>query len=97
MEANRYVPRGRNELHTILERHFGDFCEQYDKKCAATYGKYRAERIEEIGERFSTCGNYLQGVARIRCTNPDCPPDSNRSLRCTAVLRLRSEITSPII
>ena len=38
---NRYVPRGRNELHTIFERHFDDFCEQYDEKYAATYGMYR--------------------------------------------------------
>jgi hypothetical protein len=69
---NRYVPRGRNELHTIFERHFADFCEQYDEKYAATYGRYRLERIKQIGERFSSCGDYLQGVARIRCTNPEC-------------------------
>lgn len=75
MAANRYVPRGRNELHTIFERHFDDFCEQYDEKLAATYGRYRLERIQQIGERFSTCGDYLQGVARIRCTNPECGHD----------------------
>lgn len=70
--ANRYAPRGRNELHTIFERHFAEFCEQYDEKYAGTYGMYRLERIQQIGERFSTCGDYLQGVARIRCTNPEC-------------------------
>ena len=73
--ANRYVPRGRNELHTIFERHFADFCAQYDEKYAATYGRYRLERIQQLGERFSTCGDYLQGVARIRCTNPECGHD----------------------
>ena len=57
------------ELHTICERHFGA---QYDEKYAATYGRYRLERIQQIGERFCTCGDYLQGVARIRCTNPEC-------------------------
>ena len=70
--AERYIPRGRNELHTIFERHLAEFCEQYDEKYAATYGMYRIERIQTIGERFSTCGDYLQGVARIRCTNPEC-------------------------
>jgi len=45
---------------------------QYDEKYAATYGMYRLERIQQIGERFSSCGDYLQGVARIRCTNPEC-------------------------
>ena len=62
----RYVPRGHNDLHTIFERHFVDFCEQYDEKYAATYGMYRLDRIQQIGERFSSCGGYLQGVARIR-------------------------------
>jgi len=79
---NRYVPRGRNELHTIFERHFGDFCAQYDEKYAATYGRYRLERIQQIGERFCTCGDYLHGVARIRCTNPECGHDFFRPFSC---------------
>jgi hypothetical protein len=79
---NRYVPRGRNELHTIFERHFPDFCEQYDEKYAATYGRYRLKRIQQLGERFSTCGDYLQGVARIRCTNPECGHDYFRPFSC---------------
>jgi hypothetical protein len=79
---NQYVPRGRNELHTIFERHFEDFCEQYDEKYAATYGRYRLERIQQLGERFSTCGDYLQGVARIRCTNPECGHDYFRPFSC---------------
>lgn len=72
MEANQYVPRGRNDLHTILERHFGDSCDRYDGQYAATYGRYRLERIQQLGERFCTFGDYLQGVARIRCANPEC-------------------------
>ena len=79
---NQYVPRGRNELHTIFERHFGDFCAQYDEKYAATYGRYRLERIQQIGQRFCTCGDYLQGVARIRCTNPECGHDYFRPFSC---------------
>ena len=34
---NRYVPRSRNEFHAIFERHFTDFCDNYDEKYAATY------------------------------------------------------------
>jgi hypothetical protein len=79
---NRYVPRGRNELHTVFERHFENFCEHYEKKYAATYGRYRLERIQQIGERFCTCGDYLQGVARIRCTNPECGHDYFRPFSC---------------
>jgi hypothetical protein len=69
--TDRYVPRGRNELHTIFERHLTDFREHYEEKYAATYGNYHLERIQKIGERFCICGDYLQGVARIRCTNPE--------------------------
>jgi hypothetical protein len=81
-ERNQYVPRGRNELHTIFERHFADFCEHYDERYAATYGRYRLERIQQLGERFSACGDYLQGVARIRCTNPECGHDYFRPFSC---------------
>ena len=83
MATNRYVPRGRNELHTIFERHFADFCKRYDEKYTPTYGMYRLERIEQIGEQFPTCGDYLQGVARIRRTNPECGHDYFRPFSCT--------------
>ena len=80
--TDRYVPRGRNELHTIFERHFAEFCEHYEEKYAATYGRYRLERIQQLGERFTACGDYLQGVARVRCTNPECGHDYFRPFSC---------------
>ena len=80
--TNRYVPRGRNELHTIFERHFDDFYAQYDEKYAATYGTYRLERLQDVGTRFRLCGDYLQGVARIRCSNPECGYDFFRPFSC---------------
>ncbi len=61
----RYIPRGRNELHKIFDNHFADFCKQYDEKYAAKYGMFRRDRIQQVGENFSTCGDYLQGVVRI--------------------------------
>ena len=39
----QYVPRGWNELYTILDHYFPDFCEQYDKKYASKYGVFRLE------------------------------------------------------
>jgi hypothetical protein len=82
LPTNRYVPRGRNELHTIFERHFVDFCNHYDEKYAGTYGMFRLERIQKLGKRFSTCVDYLQGIARIRCTNPECGHDYFRPFSC---------------
>jgi hypothetical protein len=45
-------------------------------------GYMHLERIQQLGERFSTCGDYLQGVARIECTNPECGHDSFRQFSC---------------
>ena len=77
-----YVPRGRNVLHTIFEKHFQDFCAAYEETYADRYGKFRLERIMEVCEHFITCGDYLQGVARIRCTNPECGHDYFRPFSC---------------
>ncbi len=77
-----YLPRGRNTLHTVFERHFTDFCSRYDEEYADAYGKFRLERIQAVGEHFLTCGDYRQGIARIRCTNPDCGHDYFRPFSC---------------
>ncbi len=82
ISPHRYIPRGRNQLHTIFERYFGDFCDVYDERYAATYGMFRLERIRDIGEWFLTCGDYRLGVARIRCTNSTCGYDYFRPFSC---------------
>jgi hypothetical protein len=78
----RYIPRGRNQLHTIFERHFEEFCDVYDERYAAKYGMFRLDHIRDICERFLTCGDYRLGVARIRCTNPACGHDYFRPFSC---------------
>ena len=45
---HRNIPRGRNQLHTIFERHFDKFCRVYDERYAATYGMFRLDRIRDI-------------------------------------------------
>ena len=82
LTRSRYVPRGRNQLHEIFAPHFDEFCDQYEDRYAKKYGRFRSERIEHVGRRFCDCGDYLQGVARIRCTNPDCGHDYFRPFSC---------------
>jgi len=77
-----YQPRGINLLQEIFERHFSDFVRVYEHDYADRYGKYRLERIKTIGEHFLACGDYLNGVARIRCTNPECGHDYFRPFSC---------------
>ena len=74
--------RGRNQLHEIFNRHFDEFCEQYETRYAKKYRRFRVERIEHAGRRFCTCGDYLQGVAQIRCTNLNRGHDYFRPFSC---------------
>jgi hypothetical protein len=80
--TSKYIPRGRNQLHTIFEQHFAEFCDQYEDRYAKPYGLFRLERIHSVGEKFCACGDYLQGIARIRCTNPECGHDYFRPFSC---------------
>ena len=53
MATNRYVPPGRNELQTLFERHFADFCDLHDAKYAAGSNPYigsqgAVERVAEL-------------------------------------------------
>ena len=77
-----YIPRGQNVLQTIFKEHFEGFKEQYDDKYAKSYGKFRLERITEVVEEFIKCGDYKEGVARIKCQNPDCGYDYFIPLSC---------------
>ena len=81
-KGREYQPGGKNLLQKIFERHFSDFVRVYENDYADRYGKYRLERIKTIGEHFLACGNYLNGVARIRCTNPECSHDYFRPFSC---------------
>ena len=69
---NDYTPRGRNILHTIFEKHFQDFVGHYEEKYEKNYGKYRLDRIISVVNNFLECGDYMKGIARIRCVNPNC-------------------------
>ena len=77
-----YIPRGQNVLQTIFKKHFDDFKEQYDEKYAKTYGNYRLPRITEVVEEFIKCGDYKEGLAIIKCQNPDCRHDYFVPLSC---------------
>ena len=67
-----YKPRSRNVIQTILKNHFSDFEKHYDDYYADKYGKYRIIRIKQAVEKFIECGDYSKGIARIKCTNPNC-------------------------
>ncbi len=65
----------RTVLHTILEKHFKDFVENYESKYTEECGRYGLERITAVVEEYLKCGDYHEGVARVKCTNPECNHD----------------------
>jgi hypothetical protein len=90
-----YAQRGITTLQHIFRDHFGHFAADYDSRYAKDLGNFRIERITRVATRFLTCGDYplsgsgvysrresCQGVARIRCSNPECRHEYFRPFSC---------------
>ncbi len=73
--SGEYIPKRRTVLHTILEKHFNDFVENYESEYAEECGRYSLERITAVVEEYLKCSDYKQGIARVKCTNPECNHD----------------------
>ena len=69
-------------LHEIVDRHYQEFIAQCEQKYRETYGDYRFDRIERVIGQFRECGDFTKGIARIRCTNPECGHDYFRPFSC---------------
>lgn len=67
-----YQPRGTSSLQRLFRAYHPELFERYDAEFVARLGRFRRERIAKSVERFLECGDYSKGIARIRCTNPDC-------------------------
>jgi hypothetical protein len=67
-----YRQRGASSLQRLFRIHFPDFAAGYYAHYARRLSHCRLQRITRAVERFLECGDYTKGVARIRCTNPDC-------------------------
>jgi hypothetical protein len=63
-------PRGPDPLRTLFRRCFPDFQAAYEQRYAPTYGRFRLPLITRAASAFSLCGDWSQGIARIRC--PSC-------------------------
>ena len=49
--------------------------ENYELKYSGECGKYSLERISSVVEEYLKCGDYKNGIARVKCTNPECNHD----------------------
>ena len=67
-----YNQKETNIIQTILSENYTDFENTYDVKYADEYGLFRLDRINETVSKFSECGDWNNGIARVKCTNSDC-------------------------
>ncbi len=76
-----YLQRGTSTIQHVFRDHFGRFAAEYSYY-AKELGNFRLERISRVAIRFLACGDYRQGVARIRCMNPECHHEYFRPFSC---------------
>jgi len=72
-------------LQRLFRAHFPQLVARYEAEFARRLGKFRLERITKAVERFLGCGDYRRGVARIKCTNPDCGLEYFRPFSCSVL------------
>lgn len=77
-----YRQRGASSLQRLFRAHFPELAARYEAEYAIRLGKFRLPRITKAVERFLDCGDYTKGIARIRCTNPECRAEYFRPFSC---------------
>jgi hypothetical protein len=77
-----YRQRGTSSLQRLFRTHFPEVAARYNVDYARRLGHSRLQRITRAVERFIECGDYTKGVARIRCTNPECRTEYFRPFSC---------------
>ena len=75
-----YRPRQPGFLRNLFRQRFPDFQALYEERYASFYGKFRLPLIAHAASAFRLCGDWRQGIARIRC--PDCGFDFFRAFSC---------------
>jgi len=76
----QYRPRGLDPLRKLFRQRFPAFEAAYEQRYAAFFGKFRLPLISRAASAFRLCGDWSQGIARIRC--PDCGYDLFRPFSC---------------
>jgi hypothetical protein len=75
-----YHPRQPGLLRMLFRQRFPAFEALYAERYAFFYGKFRLPLIARAASAFRLCGDWSQGIARIRC--PDCGYDFFRPFSC---------------
>jgi len=63
-----YKPHGRSDLQRLFHERFPAFKASYEEKYATDFGRFRLPLISGAAEAFNDCGDWENGIARIRFT-----------------------------
>ncbi len=88
--------RGTSSLQRLFRAHFPELVARYESEFAKQLGRFRLDLISKAVERFLACDDYplsgsgvfsrresCRGIARIKCTNPDCGLEYFRPFSCS--------------
>jgi hypothetical protein len=68
-----YQSRSRSDLQRLFHERFPSFEAAYEGKYAEDCGRFRLPLMSASAKAFDACGDWENGIARIRC--PDCGYD----------------------
>jgi hypothetical protein len=77
-----YRSREPNVSQRLFRERFPVFAYVYEDKYAGDYGGFRLPLIERAAEAFLRCGDWHQGITRVRC--PNCAYDFFVPFSCKA-------------
>jgi hypothetical protein len=75
-----YRPHGGSDLQRLFHERFLAFETTYEEKYAVDFGRLRLSLISASAKALDSCGDWLNGIARIRCS--DCGHDYFRPFSC---------------
>jgi len=76
-----YRQRGVSSLQRLFRTHSAELTDHFEE-FAKRLGRFRLQRISHAVEAFLGCGDYSRGLARIKCTNPECTSEYFRPFSC---------------
>jgi hypothetical protein len=80
-----YRPRAPDGIQRLFRERFPAFETAWEERYAAACGKYRLPLIQRAAEAYRLCGDWQEGIARVRC--PDCAYDFFVPFSCKSFFR----------
>jgi hypothetical protein len=81
-DSSSYRSHAPSELQRLFRERFPAFAARCDETYDPDFGRYRLPQISRAAAAFDACGDWENGIARIRCAG--CGYDCFRPFFCTS-------------